>query len=298
MSMLIEPDAGMGAIYALLASARHAVDLVMYELEDTRAEQALAGDATRGVNVRVILNAEYTGAVNDAAFSYLQSHGVHVRWAISIPALTHQKTLLVDGTVGVIMSMNWTSGYYADTRDVAVVDRMPSDVSAMQATFNADFNGIRIDPAAGADLVWSPTTSLRSLLALIDGATRELLVENEEMANADITTALAGAARRGVDVEICMTNSSRWTAAFGELTAAGVHVRVYSPGAALYVHAKVLVRDPGAPGQEAFAGSQNFSTESLRYNRELGIILRGGALIKQLQAMIDGDFSGATTWTG
>jgi cardiolipin synthase A/B len=213
-------------------------------------------------------------------------------------SLTHQKTLLVDGAVGVIMSMNWTSRYYADTRDVAVIDRSPSDVSAMQATFSADFDGTRIGPPSAADLVWSPTTSLPDLLALIDGATRELLVENEEMANPDVTTALIGAARRGVTVEICMTNSSSWSSAFAELTAAGVHVRVYSPSAALYIHAKVLVRDPGASDQEAFAGSQNFSTASLRYNRELGIVLDSGTLVKQLQAMIQRDFTGAAPWTG
>ena len=50
----------MDAIYALLASARHSVDLTMYELEDTHAEQLLATDAARGVDVRVILNHAYT----------------------------------------------------------------------------------------------------------------------------------------------------------------------------------------------------------------------------------------------
>jgi cardiolipin synthase A/B len=95
-----------------------------------------------------------------------------------------------------------------------------------------------------------------------------------------------------------MTGSSSWASAFAELIAAGVHIRVYSPSAALYIHAKVLVRDPGASDQEAFAGSQNFSTESLRYNRELGIVLDGTALVKQLEAMIQRDFSGAIPWTG
>ena len=73
----------MGPIYALLASARHTVDLVMYELEDTQAEQLLAADAAHGVDVRVVLNSAYTGSENDAAFSYLNGHGVHVRWASS-----------------------------------------------------------------------------------------------------------------------------------------------------------------------------------------------------------------------
>src|SRR5579872_5979344 len=36
--IILEPNQGMGAIYALLASAHHFVDLTMYELEDTSAE--------------------------------------------------------------------------------------------------------------------------------------------------------------------------------------------------------------------------------------------------------------------
>lgn len=297
LSVLIEPDAGMGTIYAVLASPKRAVDLVMYELEDTRAEELLAGDAARGVDVRVVLNRTFTGSANNAAFAFLLAHRVHVHWASSMYALTHQKTLIVDGALGVVMTLNWTSRYYADTRDVAVLDRIPSDLAAMQATFNADYDGTRIDAPAGVDLAWSPTTSLPDLLGLINGAARELFVENEEMGNADITAALIAAARRGVNVEICMTDSQSWAPAFAALTAAGVHVRMYAPDAALYIHAKVLVRDPGAPDQEAFAGSQNFSTESLRYNRELGIVISGGRLVAQLQAMIQRDFNGATPWT-
>lgn len=297
-SALIEPGAGMSAIYALLGSAKRTIDLVMYELEDARAEELLAADAARGVDVRVILNTAYTGSANDAAFSYLQGHGVHVRWASSLYDLTHQKTLVVDGSVAVIMTLNWTSRYYSDTRDVAILDRGRSDIAAIQTTFNADDDGARIEPPAGADLVWSPTTSLPDLLALINGATGELYVENEEMGNSTVTEALIAAARRGVDVEICMTNSSTWAAAFRDLVDGGVHLRVYAPDAALYIHAKVLVRDPGASDQEAFAGSQNFSTESLQHNRELGIVLRAGTLVKQLQTMIQDDYDGAAPWTG
>ena len=270
----------------------------MYELEDTEAEAALAGDAERGVDVRVILNSSYTRSDNNAAFAYLQAHSVHVHWAGSRYALTHQKTLVIDSSVSVVMTLNWTSRYYDDTRDVAVVDRTPADIAAIQATFNADYDGTAITPPSGADLVWSPTTSLTSLLGLIDGATRSLAIENEEMDSADITDALIAAARRGVNVEICMTNSSSWDSAFSELNDAGVHLRVYSPDAALYIHAKVLVRDPGSSDQEAFAGSQNFSTESLLYNRELGVVIRSGALIGQLESMIQGDYGGAAAWSG
>lgn len=298
ISLLVEPGAGLAPIYALLNSARHRVDLVMYELEDTHAEQLLAADATRGVAVRVLLNSAYTGSANDAAYSYLQSHGVRVSWASPLYTLTHQKTLVVDASVAVIMTLNWTSRYYADTRDVAVIDRIPSDVAAIEATFEADDTGARITPSSGADLVWSPTTSPPDLLALINGATRDLFVENEEMGSSGIIDALITAARRGVNVEICMTNSSRWSTAFEELVSAGIHIRVYSASAALYIHAKLLVRDPGLRDQEAFAGSQNFSTESLRYNRELGILMSSGLPIRQLQTLIEDDFHAASPWIG
>ena len=296
-TLILEPDAGLNAIYALLASAHHTVDLTMYELEDTYAEQLLATDAAHGVDVRVILDRAYIESENSAAYSYLLSHGVHVRWAPSLYSLTHQKTLSVDGEVSVIMSLNWTSRYYADTRDVAVLDRTPSDIAAIESVFNADFAGSRITPGAGADLVWSPTTSLPDLLALINGAKHHLLVENEEMGNASITDVLIAAAHRGVVVDICMTNSSSWSTAFRELTSAGAHVRVYAATASLYIHAKVLVSDAGTSAQVAFAGSQNFSTESLRYNRELGILLRGVTAVTRLAAMIGQDFNGAANWT-
>ncbi len=298
LSALIEPGAGMGPIYALLASARHTVDLVMYELEDIQAEQLLAGDAAHGIDVRVVLNSAYTGSENGSTFSYLNGHGVHVRWASSVYALTHEKALVVDGSVAAIMTLNWTSRYYSDTRDVAVIDRIPADVAAIEATFDADYSATRITPARGADLVWSPTTSEPELLSLINGANHELFVENEEMSSRDITDALAAAARRGVEVEICMTNSSSWSSEFATLVGAGVHVRVYAPDARLYIHAKVLVRDPGAADQQAFVGSQNFSTESLLYNRELGIVLTGGSLVGQLETTIQDDYAGAAPWTG
>jgi hypothetical protein len=51
-------------------------------------------------------------------------------------------------------------------------------------------------PWTGQFLVWSPSTSLPVLLSVIDGAKRELDVENEEMGDASVISALAAAARR------------------------------------------------------------------------------------------------------
>jgi phosphatidylserine/phosphatidylglycerophosphate/cardiolipin synthase-like enzyme len=54
----------------------------MYELADPRAESILVADAARGVHVRVILDQHLERVRNRAAFTYLSTHGVDVRWAL------------------------------------------------------------------------------------------------------------------------------------------------------------------------------------------------------------------------
>src|SRR5271154_4221403 len=111
LSLITEPNRGYAPIYALLASPAHRLDFTIYELEDTTAEGILARDAARGVNVRVLLDQDYVGEANEAAFDYLRGHGVHVRWASNRVAITHEKSFVIDGHVAVIMTGNFTSRY-------------------------------------------------------------------------------------------------------------------------------------------------------------------------------------------
>jgi cardiolipin synthase len=295
-SLLVEPQAGMGAIYQAIGSARSSVDLVMYELEDRQAETLLAGAEGRGVRVRVILDQAYARSQNQPAYAYLSGHGVAVRWSSTRVDITHQKTLVVDGRTAYVMTGNLTAQYYASTRDVIVVDADPADVAAIEQTFAADYAGVAASPSAGDDLVWSPG-STAALTSIIGSATHRLLVENEEMSDRDVVSALESAARRGVEVDVCMTDSSSWTTQFRELAEAGVRVRTYAPTAALYIHAKVMVADPGSADQVAFAGSENFSFTSLTANRELGVVLHSPSLVGQLATVLEQDFSGATPTT-
>jgi phosphatidylserine/phosphatidylglycerophosphate/cardiolipin synthase-like enzyme len=127
-------------------------------------------------------------------------------------------------------------------------------------------------------------------VSLIDSARGSLLVENEEMDDSSVTTALEGAAERGVSVEVVMTYSSSWAGAFSQLVDAGVKVSTYPSEGPLYVHAKVIVAD----GASLFLGSQNFSVSSLDYNRELGIITSDPALVGAVSQTVSADFAGAT----
>ena len=156
LSLITEPDAGIGPLLHAISSARSSLDLVMYELEDTQAQAALAADEHRGVHVRVLLDGGYYGQgapQNQAAYSDLRSHGVAVRWTPHAFALTHQKTFVVDGRTAYILTLNLTSQYYSTSRDFAVADRNPKDVSAIEATFNADWT-TGPSPPAMAPATW------------------------------------------------------------------------------------------------------------------------------------------------
>jgi len=299
-SLVTEPATGLGPIYSLISSARRTLDMTMYELSDPTAEAELAADAKRGVRVRVVLDQNLARSYNTAAFTYLSSHGVEVHWAPQSYDVAHQKTITVDGDVSVIMTLNLTSQYYATTRDFAVIDRGPADVTAVETVFANDFAGHSSSPEPpGADLVWSPGADA-TLVDVIGSARHTLYVENEEMSEYTIVDSLEEAAKRGVDVEVVMTYQSSWRANFDKLVAAGAHVRTYASNANLYIHAKVIDVDPGYPDERVDIGSQNFSWGSLEYNRELGLDLgpAQNTIIKSVAATVQSDFAGATPWVG
>ncbi len=295
-TLLVEPEAGLAKIYASISGARKSIDLEMYELVDPEAERLLAQAAARGVDVRVVLDHRLEGSRNAAAYAYLASHHVSVVWAPTTVYADHEKAMVVDTDEVWIMTLNLTSEYYASTRDFAVLDTIPADVHAIVTTFDADFAHRAIVPAVGSDLVWSPTNASGVLLSMIAKADRTLWVESEELSDATVVDALAAAARRGVAVHVVMNDTAEYAGAFDTLVKNGGKVGTYPGGNGFYIHAKVIVADPGTSDAEAFLGSENFSTTSLHDNRELGITTREASIVNALASVVERDYAGSAAW--
>jgi cardiolipin synthase A/B len=296
LSLITEPSAGVAPVITDINNAKSSVDLVMYELEDSQVEQALSNAESRGVQVRVLLNGGYYGKPdkvnhNQAAYDYLQAHHVAVRWTPSYFALTHQKTLAVDGKTALIMTFNLTPQYYATGRDFGITDTDGKDVSAIETTFGADWQDNKLTAPSGDDLLWSPGSE-QATIQLINSAKTSLNIYNEEMADTKVVSALGAAAMRGVNVKVVMTDQSSWHSNFAKLKSDGVHIRTYSASAPLYIHAKMIIAD----GKQAFIGSENFSSTSLTRNRELGLVFTDKTLVDQLNATFSGDYQNATTY--
>ncbi len=298
-TLVTEPADDYQQIYAFIISAQKSLDMTMYELVDTTAEKDLVADAARGVTVRVVLDQNREKSNNQAAYTYLNDNGVQAVWAPSKYAATHQKTITVDDDESAIMSGNLTSRYYSTSRDFSVLDTNQVDVKAIEKVFNADFSGASITPTDGDNLTWSPTDSQSHLLAVINGASSTLQIENEEMDDTDITDAIVAAAKRGVDVQVTMTANSDYDDAFSQIVDAGGSVSTYpDDSTSLYIHAKVIVADAGGSAQNAYVGSINFSNASMNENRELGFLTTDDAVVSQLSSTLTSDFDGATAYAG
>jgi cardiolipin synthase A/B len=301
-TLVIFPDQGFTSIYNLINSAQKTIDMTMYELQDTTAQNDLCNAAARGVTVRVILDTNLEKSNNTSAYNQLNSCGVSVKWAYTKYQATHQKTITIDAATSsaqtAIMTANLTSRYYSTTRDFAVIENNATDISAIEATFAKDFAHSSVTPSDGADLVWSPTNSQSSLLNIINNAQTSLLVENEEMSDTAIVDALENAAEAGVSVTVVMTNDDNdYESEFNALTKAGVNISTYPDNdTALYIHAKAIVADYGTSNVVAFVGSENFSSASLTENRELGLTTTNSSIISQLESTMSSDYSGGTPW--
>jgi phosphatidylserine/phosphatidylglycerophosphate/cardiolipin synthase-like enzyme len=287
-----EPGSGYGFLDGAVLQARHSIDMSMYELADTTLEHDLIAQAGSGVDVRVLLDSDFNGERdNSSSYALLHASDVHVEWAPP-NQIFHAKYVVIDGVRAYIGTGNLASSDYASTRDFWVEDTTSRDVHAIASTFGTDFAHGAPPAQASGGLVWSPGATA-ALVNLIGSARHSLLVENEEMDSTAIEQALDLAAARGVSVKVVMTSSSDSDAALRDLASDGVHVHVLGSNQ-IYIHAKVICADCGAGVGTVFIGSENFSTSSLSYNRELGLVTTTPAAVRAVAIAVDADYgSGA-----
>lgn len=293
--MLPSPGA-YDSIDQAIRSARRSVDLVAYELADPAAEAALEAAARRGVDVRVLLDTAYHGGdVNRPVVAALEASGVKVCLAPS-DVIVHEKALVVDDRVAWIMTGNLTRRYYATSADFVVVDRDPVDVAEIVRAFDDDFDGdladspssVRVQGLHG-DLLFSPG-SQSELVRLVRSARRSLDVTAVELADPAVERAIGEDARRGVRVDLLMTDDREWSSELGVLEGEGVHARLEPDGPRdLYIHAKVLLVDD----REVFVGSENLSEASLRYDRELGVVTSEASVVGAVRGAFERWWAGA-----
>jgi cardiolipin synthase len=292
-------DSGVQPVVDGIASAKKSIRMIMFHLTVPEVVDALIAAKARGVDVKLILDGKNLEGRSSAAIAQrLVDHGIEVTRSSPSFSITHVKAMVVDDARAFIMSLNLTR-IYDHTRDYAIVTDDVGVVDELLRVFSADIDNAaqrtgNTPPLASPALVWSPGAEGR-LVSLIDSAQSSIAASTENLGDKAIDEAFARAAKRGVKVRLvaplCDLGPSplRNVKFVEELDRANVDARVM-PGPASreqpYVHAKMMIVD----GARGFVGSINFSENSTKHARELGIIFDDRAAITAFSNAFESDW--------
>jgi putative cardiolipin synthase len=167
-----------------------------------------------------------------------------------------------------------------------------------------------------AELGEAPVQVANALMAMIDGASEEVLIVSAYLIpTPELEGAVKRAVERGVRIRM-LTNSIRSNNHLTAHSAYRNHIRtLLDNGAELHevridatdrdiymlspieekklaLHAKALVID----SNKVFIGSANLDPRSLRINTEMGLLIDSSALNAEVRAAVTPDFSKANSW--
>jgi cardiolipin synthase len=284
------PDDGLDMLLNSLRTAQHTIDIYVFTLSNQAMIGALSDAVGRGVTVRAVVEPQPSEneAAGQASVEALSTVGVQVHKSPDYYPRLHAKSFVVDSRQTVISSGNFLNDW-TRTRDYGVLIDDPAVVAALAVAFDADWRAEPGTPPPALPLVLSPPTSRAVATQLIAEARQMLLLEEEQVTDPDIVTALAARANAGVQVHL-VTNAGQ-----GKNTAPLAHLQAQAPAVQIrysrhhWMHAKLLIAD----GQRMLVGSVNLTPESLDVRREVSLLVTDPAALTRAVAVAQADFAGA-----
>jgi phosphatidylserine/phosphatidylglycerophosphate/cardiolipin synthase-like enzyme len=281
------PDDGSGPLIEELDAARSSISIEIYLLTDDDVIGALFRARDRGVTIRVLLEEDPYGGSNQQpqVFDTLTEGGIQVRWNTAASRFSHVKMIVIDQRVALIMNLNLTYSALTKNRELAVITTDPDLVDHASRIFENDWQ--RKDGEIPGPLTISPDTSRTTIIGLIESARTSIDVYAEVISDREFISAIERALDRGVRVRIIMTQSygqDMLQEPVGELVRHGAELHIL---AIPYIHAKLIMVD----GQQAFIGSQNYTSTSMDQNREVGVVISGVSNLERLARVFDRDFA-------
>jgi phosphatidylserine/phosphatidylglycerophosphate/cardiolipin synthase-like enzyme len=298
-TLIVQPEDAVLPVLGLMTMAARSLDVKQFTLGEPRLVQAIIDAHRRGVVVRVMLNPHRSSGsrANDDAFAAFEQAGVSVQWSNPAFAVTHEKSMVVDGTHALIATFNFVEKYFTETRDYGIVTTDAAQVAQVAQGFEADWNRTEFAPGEGAGLAWSTSNSRRLMARFIDEAHKSLRVQHPKFVDATVLARLVEAQSRGVHVRVLCggkhgisdTDIPDTFSSLRILDRFGVKVhRQKQPK----LHAKLLVAD----GVRAFVGSMNIDRSAFDLRRELGIIVEDEPLVERLADVFERDWDRSHRW--
>ena len=265
MKLLIQPRDGVAPLLAAIKKARKSIELVIFRFNRDDIERALHAAVGRGVKVHALIAHTNQGGAGRLRKleQRLLGAGATVDRTGDDFIRYHGKFMVVDRTTLLVLGFNYTLLDITKSRSFGIVTRNRRTVQEAIKLFEAD---CARNPYVGTpSLSVSPANARAQLSAFLDRAKKQLLIYDPKISDA----------HAGVDVRIMGKVSSR---------AEGLIHQKY-PGHRLHVRA--IVRD----GRDAFVGSQSLRKLELDKRREVGVFVKGSAIVKEIIATFEADWA-------
>ena len=275
VKLIIQPEDGAGPVIEAINKAKKTIDIVIFRFDRADIEKAIHEAVKRGVVVRALIAHTNKGGEKNLRKLELRLLEAGATVARTADDLTryHGKMMIVDGTRLHVYGFNYTKLDIDKSRSFGIVTRDECIVAEARRLFDADALRQTYVPAHKC-LVVSPENSRALLTEFIKGAKQQLLIYDAQVSDNAIQKLLKERADAGVEIRIIGSL---------EKSLDDVKVRKLTD---LRLHVRAIIRD----AREAFIGSQSLRRLELEGRREVGIIVRHGAIVRRIQAVFEADW--------
>jgi cardiolipin synthase len=291
-TLVVLPEDGITPVLEAIAAARESILVKMFLFSEMKLIRALVTAHRRGVKVRVMLNpARRSGeSENTDAKRRLKAAGIAVKDTHPAFDVSHEKSMVVDGNLAFVKSHNWAPKNFGQTRDYAVITNDPDEVAEVMEGFEADWSRKAFDPDRRR-LIWCRGNGRARIARFIDGAKKELLLQNERYQDPTIIERLVAAHARGVRVHLmslpphALKEKKLLEGVAGLRVMHDIGIKIHKLKG-LHLHAKMLLAD----GKRAIVGSMNIAPGSFDSRRELAIEVEDKPLVRRLRETFQEDW--------
>jgi len=277
MKLIVQPRDGVKPLIDGITTAKKCIDVVIFRFDLPELEASLKAAIERGVAVHALI--AHTSSSGDKKLRKLESRlladGATVARTDNDMVRYHGKLLLIDKRTLFVLGFNYISQDIRESRSLGVITKKPSVVREAIRLIRTDEDRSQTFRSSGSDLVISPENARDRLVRFIRKARSDLLIYDACLSDDEMLRELKQRARAGVRIRILGQLEKKWRGK-------GLKVKALNRR----LHVRAMVRD----GRRAFVGSQSLRRLELDERREVGILIREGKIVKQIERLFKSDW--------
>lgn len=278
MKLITQPADGTAPLLKAIKKAKKRIEIVIFRFDQADVEHALEDAAERGVFVHALI--AFTNRGGEKSLRKLEMRflekGITVARTADDLVRYHGKMMLVDGKELFLLTYNFTHLDTGRSRSFGIVTRNRDVVQEASRLFECDTKRQAFSSQCDK-LVVSPVNARKTLVRFIEGARRELLIYDLDLADKEMVRILEERRQAGIKIRIIgHVGRSRHLASRALRR--------------MRLHTRVIIRDC----RQAFLGSQSLRKLELDSRREIGIIVSNRKVISALSTIFEDDWKAST----